>query len=164
MMQAWTLLLCILSILGLAAAQQNPREGPQTPEARLRYNLSWSMPLVAVFIIVAVVFASVIYMVRRARYGAFCCITPRMGVFVQPDCEAVRIQDLQEPNTQPSPPSYEANPQPVTPSLPPPVYEDALHDPVTSTPARLSEPATMATVAEEDEAGDEANDMTPLNP
>ena len=34
------------------------------------------MPLVAVFIIVALIFVGVVYMVRRARYGAFCCITP----------------------------------------------------------------------------------------
>ena len=76
------------------------------------------------------------------------------------------MQDLQEPNTQPSPPGYEANPQPVIPSLPPPVYEDALHDPVTSTPAPLSAPPPMTTVVEEEEEEgvDEASDRTPLNP
>ncbi|CAI8053018.1 hypothetical protein GBAR_LOCUS28998 [Geodia barretti] len=83
--------------------------------------MEWSIPIVALvlaFIIITGVIAYTVY--RQKKYGAFCCLMPKMRYRVGTSEETIERQDYPSP-----PPSYDMSRRHI---IAPPEYHDALQD------------------------------------
>ncbi|CAI8053019.1 hypothetical protein GBAR_LOCUS28998 [Geodia barretti] len=123
---------------------------PPPPPDPLIHNLQFSLPIVTVCILLFIMMVIVIVVMRKARYGQFCCLKPVNA----------------ESGNQTPPPTYK-----VMEMIAPPDYTDALQDVLVSQSKQEGEEepseetregtSTVEVPLEDNEAED---DRTPLNP
>jgi hypothetical protein len=133
---------------------------PPPPPDPLIHNLQFSLPIVTVCILLFIMMVIVIVVMRKARYGQFCCLKPKMRFrYVDDD------QDAESGNQTP-PPTYK-----VMEMIAPPDYTDALQDVLVSQSKQEGEEepseetregSSMVEVPLEDNEAED--DRTPLNP